>query len=343
MKLHNTKKVSWIKDFAAGKLFEGFICGVKAIRAEGSSYRFVIYDKTGEMEAEMPVSRIPSLGDGIYVMEVAVIIKKGPKVGIVRSIRPAEPGKDEYTALDIYTGLSAEKVAQYKNLCLGAVSSVKNHDERGGKEGYGRLLELYFTDEEFNLLASKPASVKGAGRYIGGALTQVANLAAHTKNFALENKRLGNGIYGEEIDYPLMLTACLLSMCAIGDYIGDDFKKTNKGMARGYYSLMQTRLDVLFDEAHLTEKGRDRLLNTLRCLFPGTGALKSITLESSICRAMLALYTEVDEVSAYLAEAPTDEDKVRGYRYSEDLKRAFFVYDDAEGETEGGEKNERVS
>jgi len=346
MKLHNKKKVSWVKDIEIGKVKEGFICGVKTVRMEGSSYRFTIYDKTGELEAETPVSKSPELTDGIYVVDVGLILKKGVKTGVVKAMRPVEPGKDEYTTLDIYTGLSPEKVAQYTFLCKQAIESVRNHDGMAGNEGYGRLLDLYFTEEEFAVLASKPASVNGAGRYVGGALALVANLTALTKDVSIEMKRLCNGIYGEEIDYPLMLTACLLSMSGVAEYIGEDMKKTPKGLARGYYSLVQSRLDVLFEQAQLSELGRDRLLNTLHCLYPGTGALKSVTLESSICRMVLALYSEVDEVFAYLAESPTEEDKARGYRYSTELRRMFFLRgNDMDGveNTEGGECNERVS
>ena len=323
MKQQETRKTVWLKDLVVGTITT-VIAGAGNISAgETGACSFTMYDKSDEVDAVIPAGRKgDTLTDGVYVFEMSVVLKKGHKQAIIKKWRRAEES-DNYSPMDIYTGISGEKAALYEKVIRGAVRAVTKQDKE--QRGFDKLLNLYYTEEEFSVLSTRPASVNGAGRYGGGALALVANLAVLTKDFAYDLQQMGNGLYGETCDYALLITASLLSMSGVRDYIGDDNMKTSRGLARGYYSVMQTRLEPLMEKAGISEYESDRLLNMLHCMFPGTGALKSITWEASICRAIMALYTEMDEVSAYLAESPSDEELARGYRYSERLNRLFVL------------------
>lgn len=343
MRQQEELKRTWLSEVKVGSVLTGVIAGAKNGRVDENACLFTMFDKTGELEAMIPAGRNNGvIEDGIYVFEMSVVIKKGHKTAIVKEWRKAER-TDAYSPMDIYTGLDPERILLYQKVIRGAIATVEKQDK--DMRGFYTLLNLYFTGEEMEVLARRPASVNGVGRYAGGALALVTNLAVLTKDFAYDLQKMGNGLYGEQCDYALMITACLLSMAGIAEYVGDDSRKSPKGLARGYYSVLQTRLEPLMEQAGVAPYEQDKLFNMLHCMFPGTGALKSVTWEASICRAIMALYTEVDEVAAYLAEAPSEEDLARGYRYSERLNRMFVIPMEQTAAAEGkaGDAHENAS
>lgn len=327
MRIHEKRKEIWIEQLSVGQLYEGVICGVKNIYAIEELWKCIIFDKSGELEAELPKSKMDGiLADGIYVMSFTVIMKKGHKTGLIKEILAVEKCSAVFHPMDIYSGISVEKRDYLQKLVMIAVSYVEEEEQKSNEGNFSKLLRLYFTEEEFHLLSIRPASVNRACRYAGGALVLLVNLTYMAKDVALEYRRLSSGLYGEKMDYMLLITACLLSMSGIRDYVTDNMNKSPKGFARGYYSLVQSRLEPLAAEAGLTELETDILLNTLHCMLPGVGKIKSVTLESSICRAVFALFMEMDEICTYLAESPSEAEIESGYRYCEQLQRPLLVY-----------------
>lgn len=340
---HETKKEAWVRDVRTGNIYNHFIAGIKGLRKEQDSYLFCLFDKTGEIEAKMHISLADAVQDGGEVVaDFSVIRKGGHQLAMVKALRRADRKNDQYNAMDLYKGLNEKYVHGYKSMVKQAVDFVGKYEQEKGKHQerhYHELLMSYYTDEEFDVLASRPASVNGAGRYLGGALALVVNVTYAAKDAAIEFHRLSNGLYPVEMDYALVITATLLCMAGMRDYVGPDLKKTRKGIARGYYGLLQERLLPLCRECQLTEDEEDKILNTLMCMFPRCGAVKSVTVESSLCRGIYALYSEVDEAALFCAESADESSKVMGYCYSEKLQKPFLL----EQQEKGGELNERIS
>lgn len=345
---HEAKKEAWVKDTCTGNVYSGFIAGIRALRREQDTYFFFLFDRTGEIEAKLHSSILAdAVVDGEeVVVDFSLIRREGHRMAMVKALRRADPQKDRYNAMDLYTGLGEKQVDGYRAMVRRAIDYVGKYEQermagRRQERHYHALLTAYYTEEEFGLLASRPASVNGAGRYLGGALALVVNVTYAAKDAAVEFHRFGSGLYPVEMDYALVITAALLCMAGMRDYIGTDLKKTRKGIARGYYGLLQERLIPLCRECQLTGDEEDRLLNTLMCMFPGCGAIKSVTVESSLCRGIYALYGEVDEAALFQSESPDEASRVMGYCYSGRLHRPFLL--ERQENEEGGGLDERIS
>ena len=348
MMYHEAKKDAWVKDVCTGNVYNGFVAGIKNLRRDQDIYLFFLFDKTGEIEAKLHSS---ILEDGMIdgdevVADFSFIRKEGHKIAMVKALRRADPQRDHYNAMDLYTGLDKKHVDGYKAMIMRAIDYVGKYeqertDTKHQERHFHALLTAYYTEEEFRTLASLPASVNGIGRYLGGALALIVNVTYAAKDVAIEFHRFGNGLYPVDMDYSLVITATLLCMAGMKDYVGPDLKKTRKGIARGYYGLLQERLLPLCRECQLTEDEEDKLLNTLMCMFPGCGAIKSVTVESSLCRGIYALYGEVDEAALFQSESPDEASKIMGYSYSDRLNRPFLI--NRQEEEERGDLDERIS
>jgi len=348
MMCHEIKKEAWVKDVCTGNVYNGFVAGIKNLRKEQDIYLFILFDKTGEIEAKLHSSILAdAVADGDEVVaDFSFIRKEGHKIAIVKALRRADPQRDHYNAMDLYTGIDDKHVDGYKAMIRRAIEYVGKYEreKKAGKQQerhYHALLTAYYTEEEFAALASLPASVNGIGRYLGGALSLIVNVTYAAKDVAIEFHRFGNGLYPVDMDYSLVITAALLCMAGMRDYVGTDLKKTRKGIARGYYGLLQERLLPLCRECQLTGDEEDKLLNTLMCMFPGCGAIKSVTVESSLCRGIYALYGEVDEAALFKSESPDEASRIMGYCYSERLNKPFLI--DQQDEEERGSLDERIS
>ncbi len=346
MTRHNAKKEAWIKDVCTGNVYSDFVAGIKNLRKEQDMYFFLLYDKTGEIEAKLHSSTpVDAIAEGEeVVVNFSFIRKEGHKIAMVKALRRADPHSDNYNAMDLYTGLDSKHADSYRVMIRNAIDYVKKYEQKRlaarHQEGhYHSLLTAYYTEEEFEILACRPASVNGVGRYLGGALALVVNVTYAAKDVAIEFHRLGNGLYPVDMDYALIITAALLCMAGMRDYVGPDLKKTRRGIARGYYGLLQERLLPLCRDCQLSGDEEDKILNTLMCIFPGCGAIKSVTVESSLLRGIYALYGEVDEAALFQSESPDEVSKMQGYCYSEQLNKPFLI--DRQEEEAG--THERIS
>lgn len=330
---YERKKQEWVSTLNYGTHYENFVAAVRAIRKEEGKIVFILFDKEGESKARMDENLIDSFSEGIYVFSMGVSLNKGEKLCIIKSVRPAVAGVDAFSPMDCYGGLSEEMLDKYKKKIKANIGMVINWERNHPDESanYGKLLKLYFTPAEVDRLSIRPASVSdvrwqlNCGRYVGGAIAVLANVSTMCLMVRTTAEELSNGLYDVMTDYPLLVTASLLCMAGISEYVGDDMKKTQKGVIRGYHSLVQSRIEPLLKEAGVSQINGDKLLNTLQCMFPGSGSIKSVTVESSICRAILELFNEMDSCDEYLSEAPDEEEAKNGFRYSKTLGR-FFVF-----------------
>ena len=324
MKGHRKNKDAWVQDLEYGTHYESFLAGIKNITEKDSHYEFTLFDRTGEIRASIPKASVDGMGDGVYCCIFNVKLEKGVKFAVVKAIAKEEA----YSPMDIYVGISDETRTALVDRIKAAIGEVRECEKHTGGHYYALLIE-YFTQAEVDLLAKRPASVADAGRYMGGALHLIANVATlcGAARHVSEGPQsaIPNGLYDIKTDFPLMLTACLLCMAGMGEYVGDDMNKTLKGTIRGYHSLLQSRIEPLFESCGITQMEGDKLMNTLQCMFPGVGALKSIALEASVCRGCLALYKEMDQIASAISEVPTAEDMQKGYRYSEELQRPLLL------------------
>jgi len=331
---YERKKNQWVSTLNYGTHYDNFVAAVRAIKKEDGKISFILFDKEGECKARMDESLLTDVfADGIYVFSMGVSLNKGEKLALVKSVRKAVAGEDAYSPMDCYGGLSEERVQFYKDHIKANIGAVINWDDTHPEQAthYGALLRRYFSQEEVNRLAIRPGSVTdnrwqlNCGRYVGGALAVVANVSTLCIQVGTVAEQYANGLYENAMDYPLLTTASLLCMAGMSDYVDDDMNKTQKGVIRGYHSLLQSRIEPIIKEVGVSQMDGDKLLNTLQCMFPGSGSIKSVTPESSVCRAMLSLYDEMDSCAEFLSEAPSEEEAKSGYRYSKNLGR-FFVF-----------------
>ena len=345
MKAHEKKKEAWTDGLKCGRAYQGFIGAASQVRRDGDFICFVLKDRKGSipvrvhsLKAEEPFSD----GDAV-ICDFRIVREKGSLCAIAGAVRKAGPAGDAWHPLDLSPGLSERYKRAYERLILQAAESVGRYEaEETKKDGRERhlhaLLKAYLTKEEFEALSLRPASVSGPGRYLGGALALVGNCTSIAKDCVIELRRLSCGLYAAELDYSLVVSATLLCMSGIRDYVGEDLLKTKAGFCRGYFSLMQERLLPLMAECGLTDWERDRLLNVLQCMRPGAGAIRGVTLEASVCRSAYGLFCEVDEAARRISEGFTQEEDLRGYAFDEELSRPFLL-DGGDGqEKEKGEK-----
>lgn len=350
MKPHETRKDAWTDELRCGCTYQGFVGAAREIKRDGEFISFVLCDRKGSVPVRAHASRAAEpFSDGEAVAcDFRVVRDHGSLRAIAGAVRKANRAGDAWHPLDLVPGLSERYKKAYSRLILGAAESVGRYErEEAKKDGRERhlhaLLKAYLTAEELEVLSLRPASVSGAGRYLGGALALVGCAASIAKDCAIELGRLSCGLYPVELDFSLVVAAMLLSMAGMRDYVGEDLKKTKAGFCRGYYSVLEERLLPLMEESGLSEAERDRLLNVLQCMRPGTGALKGVTLEASVCRSAYALFCEVDEAALRISEGFSEEDAARGYAFDEQLSRPFLLEGGSEDETKGEKGVGKVS
>lgn len=330
MVLHDLKKNDFVNDLKFCQVYENFIGGIKGIVTTDMYVTFTLYDKSGEVFARIPLANIAegvSITEGIYVLSFSVIldVKEGEKTCTVVKMEPAKAG-DQFSPMDIYSGLSEEKISQYKGIVRGCAGVVRQWEmDKYGEPRYFKVLHAYFTNAEMDILSRRPASVLDCGRFYGGALALVANVAEQCRMNREISEEMSHGLYRTETDYSLMLTACLLCMAGEKEYVDDNMNKTQRGVVRGYHSLLQSRVEELIAASGINQYDGDRLLNTVHCMFHGGGKIKGVEKEATVCRMLLDLYRTSDMIDECLSEAPDEKDIEKGFKFSQTLNSYFLV------------------
>ena len=63
---HERKKEEWVENLRYGTHYDEFIGGIKHITDSELHYRFILFDKTGECEAQITKEGCDAFDEGIY-------------------------------------------------------------------------------------------------------------------------------------------------------------------------------------------------------------------------------------------------------------------------------------
>ena len=260
------------------------------------------FDKSGEVpgtiSSERWVDKYSDLIGGAVTVNAVVTVgaDNGPLVK-VKSLAKAADGA--YKPSDLFDGLSPEKIKEYKATIKGLTARIPSKAMRS-------LVDSVLTDKTLNRLSVMPASLAYHGKYLGGALAATASVATIATKSAVAFVKQSNGIYDLSFDWSILCTAALLHTAAIPEfYTGvQPFKMTEKGVQRGYMSLLQEKITKVVAEKKIpvTDEQVSKLLNVLECSVPRKTGIKATCPEGKALRICLQFYEEMDMTASALSE-----------------------------------------
>jgi hypothetical protein len=309
-----------INEMIIGEKLDNCFLVMCGILESNEGYTLNLKDKSGEIHGllrkELFSPELKGYVGGVVKLSAVVKPSKGrvPELNI-KSIEIADTS--EYNPLDLFEGLSKEKIDEYVTILRICTSQIKH-------PGYKQLAETLLTEENLQKLASVPASLAYYGRYKGGALAGAANITIMARDVGIEYVKHFNGLNTRTIDWSLILTASVLNTIGVLSYITpiEPFKKSPLGVEKGYVGCTQSLIErtVLQNDIPLTELEVARLLNVLTSAVALKTCVKATTKEGIILRHVVALYAELDMLDFGVATHEKEEED-EPYFYSPSLKR----------------------
>lgn len=298
-----------VADIAIGDGLKGEIYRLDSItkNAEGN-YGITLSDKTGQIAGLIPAERYVS--DYKKLLNGAVIVNGSVLVGndsqpLVKIRSLALAGNDSYKASEIFEGLSPEKISEYKAFISEVIKKLIKD------EGLRLLVINCLTSDMLSGLATLPASLAYHGRYMGGALAATATVTRMVAQNVIAYNKSSNGLYRIDYDWSVLMSASLLHMIGIPDYITSErpWRYTDAGLSRGYMSLVQDRLETVIREKKIpvTDENLSAVLNIIACSVPRKSGIRAVTPEGRMFRAVLLNYEEIDQLAAAIDSHEFDE------------------------------------
>ena len=310
-----------ISELVVGEKINDVCLVLKNIAQRGDTYGIILKDKSGEVSAlcraELVTESVLSNIGG--VVKITAVVKPGkdrkPEL-VIKQI--AKANKGEYKSSDLYDGLSEEKIAEYTEM----ITSMKRYVHH---EGFRALLDIALNEETLSLLASMPATLGYYGRYKGGALAGAALVTQFVKDCGCDYVKHFNALHQGNINWSLLITAALLNTYGVVDYLTreEPFRKTPTGVERGYYSVLQSRIERLVIENNLpiADEELSQLLNVLAASVSSHTSVKATSKEGILLRHLLALYSELDMLDFGVEKDKTEDADELGYFYNSVLRR----------------------
>lgn len=259
----------------------------------------VLSDKTGEIHAFLSDERYEAsmqdyVGGAVCVNGVVLNGKNMEPLVKIKSLALASP--DSFSPSEIFDGLDEAHVKGYIEVIKKGISQITDDELRN-------FVDACFTDEVFQELASKPASLRYHGTYRGGALACAASVVKMACQAGLQYKKWSCGLYKPTFDWSMLLAAsCLCTYGVLGYYTEQPCRKTPSGVQRGYMSVLQSSLQSVVMSGHqLSNDKFDRLVNILASSVPMKSGVKATSSEGMVLRHVLMLYEELDMFDASVA------------------------------------------
>ncbi len=290
----NMKERKCVKDIIIGDRFNNDTFCLKELKTmpDGGA-KLTLSDKTGEITGEISPERFLSeynewTNNAVKITAIAVDTTGMKPHLLVRNIALA--GTNEYSANELFMGLSKETIDEY-------LSMIKRTMEYVTHPGFRTLLDVAFTDIALQRLSSLPATINRFGTYAGGALAEAALVSEMCMRSCIAYVNHGNGLYSGGIDWSLLLTGALL--CSYGNlrYLTDmPWKRTAAGMQRGYISTLQSSIEELIRNHNIPIDELDlaKLLNILGASVSFKTEVKSSCKEGIVLRHTMHIYQEMD-------------------------------------------------
>ncbi len=299
MKDNFSASVLTIGDSIREKVF-----ALKSIEHQGEVMAGYLTDKTGEIPFQISAERFnPSMKEMIGgAVKVSGVVLNGKNMAPYIKVKALEKAAEgEYKPSDLFTGLDEAHVTAYKKIIQATITKIPDPEIQ-------KYVKATLSADVLDTLARFPATCGYHGRYQGGALASTALVSKIAVQAGVQYQKWGNGLYSSPLDWSVLLAATLLHMAAVPEYIvsGEPpFKKSRKGIERGYISCLQSVLE----EAPLDDEKLSRILNCLGAAVPMKTAVKATSAEGVLLRHCLLMYEELDMLDAGRAEDDSEEDE----------------------------------
>ncbi len=324
----------YIKDIAIGdKLTDCIFVLKKLVKTTKGDYSAVLADKTDTIPAVMAAERfersMPDMVGGAVCLNGVVLngTDMAPYVKI-KSMTKAKAGS--FKTSDLFQGLSEKRIAEYKGAIRDTISHIPN-------EACKLLCEKALSDEVLDTLSRMPASIGFHGRYSGGALATAATVSKMAIQAGVQYQNWNNGLYGTALNWSVLVTASLLHTLAVKEYFAHEqpWNKTEIGMNRGYFSLLQSDIEAVIHEnsIQLDERLLSCILNVLGCAVSMKTSVKATCPEGILFRHTLMAYEDLDMLAEETANHEA-EDGEEGF-YSSRSKRYVVLRNDVLDGQEG--------
>lgn len=299
---------------APGDSIKGGIYKLKSVtKSSSGGYDLILADKTAEIKGFIAPERWVDkyrefIGGAVTIFAVVYVGTDNEPLVKVKSMESAP--SEGYKPSDLFDGLSPQKVAEYKK-------TIRELTARIPSKAMQALVNSMLTEERLNVLAKMPASLAYQGRYLGGALAETAASASIVTKAAVAYTKQSNGLYNYKFDWSTLCGAALLHMCAIPEFYTAEqpFKMTEKGVQRGYMSLMQDEIEVAIktNSITLSDEQVSKLINVLSASVPRKTGIRATCPEGKAFRLILQFYEEMDQAAAVLAEYDFKEGESYAY------------------------------
>lgn len=308
-----------ISDLMIGEKVEGVYI-LDNLSSSAGKLTCTLKDKSGEADGQLPSDADQTFLSGLVngAVKVSFIVKPGKngrKAVLIKSID--KPVKSEYKNSDLFTGLSEATVEKY-------VSSIRQNIAHvfQKNKALGEIMKYAFSEKTFEMLKKYPGTVRSLATYEGGALALTANVLEQVKNIGVSYVRLANGIYADNIDWALCLSAAALICYAVDEaYTNEEpYTKRNSCIERGYGSLLQSKLDrlIVTNALELDEEIYSKLLNCLWCVVEQHARISPTCKEGVLLQMAYSTYSRLDSFDLYKADVVADNEN--GYSYSAQQK-----------------------
>lgn len=303
-----------VESLAPGDSIKGGIYRLKsAEKSPQGGYSIILSDKSGEVAGEISAERwvkeYSDLVGGAVTLNAVVYVgnDNGPYIK-VKSLASAPEGT--YKPSELFDGLSPEKIKEYEATIKGLTNRIPSKAMRD-------LVGTILTEDTLGKLATLPASLAYHGKYLGGALAATAAVASLTTKEAVAYVKVENGLYSLNFDWSTLCAAALLHTAALPDFYTatQPFKMTEKGLQRGYMSLLQEKIQkaIVGKKIPVTDEQVSKLLNVLECSVPMKSGVKATCPEGKVLRSVLMFYEEMDQTAAALSEHEFEEGENYAY------------------------------
>lgn len=294
-----------IKDIAVGEQLKGACFVLEKLNKEEGRFLAVLSDKTGKIMAEISPERyacfenISEWVSSVVKITGPALIENGEPIVHIKQAEIAQKG--EFKPCEMYDGLSEEKVTLYRRILADALNRIPD-------EGCRTLCKQVLTNQLVTALEQYPASLAYAAKYRGGALAQTAMVVRFVMQLGISMQKYENGLYGNKLEWSVLLAGALLHMAAIPDYFEDQpWRRTAVGIDRGYMSLLQSRIErANRGEKPVSSTMMARILNVLQVAQPKS-VVKASTQEGVLLRQAVQTYTETDMLALAVAQHTEDQ------------------------------------
>ena len=293
-----------IKDIAVGEQLKDACFVLEKLNKDEGGFTAVLSDKTGKIAAGISHERFkcfPQIAEWVSnVIRISGLVFLEDGEPFIHIKRAELANKGEYKPCEMYDGLSNETISLYRRILADALNRIPDENCR-------MLCKRVLSNQLVASLEQYPASLAYAAKYRGGALAQTAMVVRFAIQLGVTLQRYGNGLYGNRLEWSVLLAGALLHTAAIPDYFGEQpWRRTAIGIDRGYMSLLQSIIERSNRGKYPVNSAMmARILNVLQVSQPKS-VVKASTQEGVLLRHAVQAFTETDML-AFAVASSTEE------------------------------------